>query len=222
MFVVEYICEKLLDFVGKESVVMKNIIFDCSDTLLRFTAKDVLAAEIGDRERAYKIHNTIYSSAAWTQYDLGNISFDEMKREALELLDGEDRVIADNYLDTRADNYEIIEGMPELLGSLREAGYNIYLISNFPDYFDVLWNRFEIFRLIHERFVSCEYHASKGNDGRLFDVFLEKTGCSPDECVFIDDLDFLVENALRRGMAGIVFENLESLIQSLRGLKVNI
>jgi len=201
---------------------MKTIIFDCSDTLLHFTAKDVLAETIGDKERAYKIHNTVYSSPAWTQYDLGEISFEEMKNAALKLLDEEDRSVADAYLDTRADNYEIIEGMPEILSQLKSAGHKLYLISNFPDYFDKLWDRFDIFRLIDKPFVSYEHHASKGNDGRLFDIFLEKTGCKAEDCVFIDDMDFLVANALKRGMAGIVFEDPESLIRELRKLNVNI
>lgn len=201
---------------------MKNIIFDCSDTLLRFTAKDVLAEKIGNRERAYRIHNTIYSSPAWDLYDLGEISFEQMKEGAFKLLSEEDRIIADEYLDTRADNYEIIEGMPELLCKLKENGCKLYLISNFPDYFESLRKRFDIFDLFEETFVSYEYHASKGGDGRLFDVFLEKTGSAPEDCVFIDDLDFLVANAVKRGIAGIVFESAEATVQKLLELGVDI
>lgn len=202
--------------------MIKNIVFDCSDTLLHFTAKDVLAERLGDKERAYNIHFTVYRSPAWRLYDLGEISFDEMKARALPLLDEADRAVADKYLETRMDHYEVIEGIPELLMSLKGNGYKLFVISNYPDYFDCLWNRFDIFRLFDGRCVSSEEHASKGGDGRLFDIFLEKYRLDAGECIFTDDHDFLVHNAEAHGMKGIVFTDTASVTEQLRKVGVKI
>ena len=40
--------------------MVKNLLFDCSDTLLHLHAKADLAAELGEPARAERIHNTFF------------------------------------------------------------------------------------------------------------------------------------------------------------------
>jgi len=74
--------------------MIKNIIFDCSETLLRFEAIDYLASLVGDRDRAVRIHYTMFKSPAWHLYDNGKLPEDEVEGALLPLLPQEDRAVA--------------------------------------------------------------------------------------------------------------------------------
>ena len=98
--------------------MIKNLLFDCSDTLLRLHSKVDLADLLGDPERAERIHNAFFHSETWGKYDNGLLTEEEMKSALLPLLDPEDRAVAEEYIDTFTDHYTPIEGMSELLTEL--------------------------------------------------------------------------------------------------------
>lgn len=202
--------------------MVKNIIFDCSGTVVRFIAKDVLADTLGDKERAAKIHSTIYNSPEWDQYGLGNMTFEQMKERVYPLLDEADRPIADEWLKSRGVNYTVMEGMPELIKTLKQNGYKLYILSNYPDYFDILWNKFDIFRMFDGRCISFKHHASKGGDGALFGVILDKYALKADECILVDDVESNSVNSAKYGIKGFVFESTDTLILQLREYGINI
>ena len=66
--------------------MIKNIVFDCSDTLLRFSAQDELAKVTGDNERAAEIKGKIHQSRSWNLYDKGIISEEELRQGILPFL----------------------------------------------------------------------------------------------------------------------------------------
>lgn len=181
--------------------MIKNILFDCSDTLLRFHAKEDLATQLQNAERAERIHNAYFQNEAWNGYDNGELTVEELKAVALPLLDEADRPIANRYLDTFTDHYTPIEGMAELLQELKKKGYPLYLVSDFPPCFQTLWERYDFFKLFDGRAVSYEAKGSKKNL-RLFKYLLETHKLDPAECLFIDDLDYLVANAEACGING--------------------
>lgn len=184
--------------------MIKNLLFDCSDTLLRLHSKVDLAAELGDLARAERIHNTFFGDPLWKKYDNGLLSDAEMKEALLPRFAEEDRDIAEMYFDTFADHYTPIAGMYNLLSELKEKGYRLYIVSDFPPRFTRLWEKYEIFRLFDGRAVSFEAHGSK-QDLRLFSYLLETYGLRAGECFFVDDRADLVANAASCGFDGHVF-----------------
>ncbi len=200
--------------------MIKNILFDCSDTLLYFEAQKELAKRLGgDIERAAHIHMTTYGCAAFRRYGVGTISYEEAKPQALALLNECDREAGEQFLETRMLYYREIEGMNELVKKLKYKGYKLYIVSDFPDYFEYIWNKFDIFRLFDGRAVSFEEHASKRN-GMLFERTIEKYSLNPAECVFVDDT---LDNTLMAdtyGMTGIHFKDRDSLALELERLGI--
>ena len=200
--------------------MIKNIVFDCSDTLLRFSALDELTRVVGDAARAAVIKAKIHGSCAWNLYDKGLMPEDGLRREILPLFDESDRPHAAWYLDNWLKCYSPIPGMLELVAELREKGWPLYILSDFPPCFNVLQSRFpDLFALFNGLAVSCECQATKGDKG-LFAYLQEKFTLNPAECVFIDDVPRLVENANSLGFRGILFENAEKLRHELSELNI--
>ncbi|MBO5221231.1 MAG: HAD-IA family hydrolase [Clostridia bacterium] len=195
--------------------MIKSLLFDCSDTLLHLHSKVDLAVELGDHERAERIHNAFFGDALWKKYDNGLLSDAEMKDALLPRFAEADREIAEMYFDTFADHYTPIEGMYDLLAELKRKGYSLYIVSDFPPRFARLWEKYEIFRLFDGRAVSCEAHGSK-QDLRLFSYLLETYGLRASECFFVDDREDLVSNAALCGIAGHAFVDAADLRDCLR------
>lgn len=200
--------------------MIKNIVFDCSDTLLRFGAPAELARVVGDASRAADIKARIHKSDTWPRYDKGQVSEDGLRRELLPLFDDADRPFAAWYLDNWLNFYSVIPGMAEMVAELRDRGWPLYIVSDFPPCFDVLAARFpDVLGCFDGMAVSFEYGATKGDKG-LFAGFLNRFGLDPAECVFIDDVPRLVENARSMGFCGILFEDAQKLRAELVRLGV--
>ena len=200
--------------------MIKNIVFDCSDTLLRFSALDELAKVVGDAPRAAQIKAAIHQSRAWNLYDKGMISEEGLRQEILPLFDENDRPHAAWYLDNWLTCYAPIPGMYEIVAELKEKGWPLYILSDFPPCFDALKARFpDLFSLFTGLAVSCECQATKGDKG-LFTHLLNTFSLVPAECLFIDDVPRLVENARSLGFYGIDFKNAEDLHDQLSQLNV--
>ena len=195
--------------------MIRNIIFDCSETLLSFQAIDYLASLTGDRERAVRIHFTLFRSPAWHRYDNGQLPEEEMESALLPLLPEEDRAVGGRYLKEWIHTYGIIEGAPQLLEEIRSAGYRTYLLSDFPPCFRVIWEKFSFLHQMDGRVVSSEVGYSK-KDGKIYDILLEKYDLKPEECIFIDDVPRNVEIGREHGIDGIVFTGMAALRKELQ------
>lgn len=198
--------------------MIKNIIFDCSDTLLSFDSPAWLATLTGDAERADRIHSTIFKSPVWYRYDNGDATLEDVEREALPLLEEGDRDIARRYLREWIYHYTPIEGMPQLLSDLKAAGYRLYLLSDFPDCFPKLAARFDFFGLFDGLMVSYRVHCAKRDNGALFDCLLREYALNAEECAFVDDLPPYVELAKARGIRAHIAADAKSIRDWLKGL----
>lgn len=194
--------------------MIKHIIFDCSETLLSFGAIDYLTTLTGDRDAAVKMHYTLFRSDPWHRYDNGQLPEEALEDALLPLLPAEDREIGRRYLREWIHTYGVIDGAPELLQDVRCAGYGMYLLSDFPPCFSVLWDKFDFLHDFDGRVVSYEVGFSK-KDGTIYDILLEKYHLNPAECIFIDDVPKNVEIGKDHGIDGIIFTDMPSLRREL-------
>lgn len=190
--------------------MIKNILFDCADTLCRFHSRVDLAQKLGDAERADRIHNAFFKSEIWGKYDNGAVSDEEVKAAVLPLLPEEDRAVAEEYFEGFIHHFTPFDGMEDLLKELKAKGYSLYIVSDFPHRFPILWDRFSLFRLFDGRAVSFEAKGSK-RDLKLFDYLLKTYGLKAEECFFTDDVEALIANAATKGIDGHAFCGVEDL-----------
>lgn len=194
--------------------MIKNVIFDCSDTLLRLEAVDYLTTLTGNRERAERIHKALFLSEEWRDYDRGVFSDDEAPEVLLPLLPPEDREIGTTYLENWFLKYSVIEGIPELLDELKAKGYRIFVLSDYPARFESVWNRFDIFKKFDGRIASYEV-GSKKYELKPFEMLLKKYSLQKEECLFTDDSLGCIEAARKVGIKAHLFTGVPGLRKTL-------
>lgn len=104
-----------------------------------------------------------------------------------------------------------IRGTVDILAELREQEVPIYALSNWSaETFPFAQKRFEFLRWFQAIFLSAEVRLVKP-DPRIFTGFCERFGLSPEQIIYIDDLQHNVEAAHRIGMHAIRFRDPASL-----------
>ena len=194
--------------------MIKNVIFDCSDTLLRSKWIEYLEQLTGDKERALTIHRALFGSDAWYDYDCGRIDAAALQAALLPLLRPEDRSIGESYLSQWVYQYTVIPQIPELLQELKNKGCKLYILSDFPACFEQVYNRFDLFELFDGRVISYE-EGKRKRDGVLFERLLKKYNLSADQCFFVDDMAHNVTMAEKYGIRGHVFTSVAALKKEL-------
>ena len=185
----------------------KNVIFDYSDTLFHFKAREYLTDLMqGDQENARRLHAALFECPLWLSFDYGLISRDEHKRQALQSLSPEDRAIADIYLDHWHEHYEPIEGMPEIVEELKNRGIRLYVLSNFPETFELVYAQRELLHRFDGRLISYEAGTGK-DDPAFFQRLLKKYDLKAEECMYFDDYPRFIKVARALGIDGHTFTN---------------
>lgn len=109
-----------------------------------------------------------------------------------------------------------IEGMQELVEELRERGYGIYGLSNWPaETFPGALERFPVLGLM-EGYVVSSYVNLVKPDIAIYKSLIKKFGLNPSESLFIDDREENVEGARKAGMKSLRFDGVEALKDSLQ------
>ena len=198
--------------------MIKNLIFDFSDTLCHFGGLKWLR-EVTDEEQALRIHRGMFLMPRWQEYDRGEISTDETREIYVESMLPEDRELAREYFDCWYKKHFVIEGIPELLSELKEKGYKLYLLSDYPICFEYVWESFELFDMFDGRGVSYELHARK-REKTAFPLLLERYGLIAEECFFVDDLYLNTDAARECGLGAHLFTTTECLRAELKGLGI--
>ena len=199
--------------------MIKNLIFDFSDTLCRFGAFDWLRG-MADEEQALRIHFAHFRLPEWPCYDRGEISTEAFREKYIAALDECDREIGGIYCDGWYHHHIMIDGIPELLAELKAKGYKIYLLSDYPEIFEYNWEKFaDFFKIFDGRCVSYELGARK-RERKPFGLLLDRFGLKAEECYFVDDLDLNVEAALECGFSAHQFTTTECLREELNKLGI--
>ena len=195
--------------------MIKNIIFDCADTLLHFYYVDCLAERTKkDKRQIANVLRSFMGTQAWGDFDNGKLTEKEVADALLPTLAKEDREIAQTFLSEFTDYFFMIDGTPALLAQLKQKGYQLFLLSDFPAKFASLRQRFDIFDLFDKLVVSYQYGVSKRDHG-LFARLLEECHLDPNECMFFDDIAANVEAAASFGIHGVVYTGVDSVRNAL-------
>ena len=91
-----------------------------------------------------------------------------------------------------------------MLPELRKKGYRLYYLSNFPiDIFEEVKTGYYFFKYFDGGIISSEVKFSKP-DPEIYKILVKKYSLTPEECLFIDDVEKNVMTAKTLGMKGLV------------------
>jgi 2-haloacid dehalogenase len=194
---------------------IRTIIFDLGGVLLdwdpRYVYRDVFNGDNAAVE-AFLAEIDFYG---WNRHQDAGRSFED----AVEALCAEYpqhceliRMYPRRYVDSFGG---AIEPTVALLRQLKDAGWPLYALTNFPPgRYDDTRKRFPFLDWFDGAVVSGEVRMAKP-DPRIYQLALERAGCAAGECVFIDDVEANVTAAAGLGIDAIRFESAPQLAGEL-------
>jgi 2-haloacid dehalogenase len=108
----------------------------------------------------------------------------------------------------------------EILRELREAGYPLYALSNWPEEkWRLVRPKYGFFTWFEDLVISGEVQLAKP-DPAIFQLLLERIGRPAGECIFIDDAPHNIEIADKLGFQTILFESPGQLRTALEARRI--
>lgn len=200
--------------------MIKNIIFDMGNVLLRFAPDSFLDRYNVEGSDRILLKNKVFRSVEWVMLDRGTLTEEAAEQRILPKLPERLHQVAHKLIAEWDEPLVPVEGTVELLQTLKQNGYALYLLSNASVRQPIYWERMEASKYFAGTLISAHVHQIKPNPD-IYQTFLKKFDLVPAECVFIDDSPANIEAAIGADIYGIVFNNdVSELKQELVSLGV--
>lgn len=201
--------------------MIKNIIFDMGGVIVDFIWREHfenmgLSGEIVERVADATVRNI-----NWNEFDRGVMDvydvIDLFVKDYPEL-EKEIRLVLNPK-----DFPKMIRKYPytdELIDALKERGYNIYILSNFPDYtYNNSPHALDFIEKTDGQIISYQYQVIKPDEA-IYEMLLSEYNLNAGECLFIDDKEENVEGAANCGIMSVRFTGLEDLLHTFRSMEI--
>lgn len=187
--------------------MLKNIVFDMGGVLLRYEPLYFIQrAGITGKQEIDLLMENVFLSQNWKRQDLGEIDEQQTYEDCIRILPPHLHGVAHDLIFSWFEPMEAIQGMEELISSLKEKNYHIYLLSNASKLQPQYWNKVPGHQYFDGMVISALEHCVKPSQ-RIYQILLERYYLNPEECLFIDDMKANIEAAMEIGMDGFLFEN---------------
>ncbi len=195
--------------------LIRTIIFDLGGVLLDWDPRYVYREVFNGDEAAVEAFLAEIDFYGWNRHQDAGRPFEE----AVEVLCAQYphhceliRMYPRRYVDSFGG---AIEPTVALLRRLKDAGWPLFALTNFPaGRFDDTRKRFPFLDWFDGAVVSGEVRLAKP-DPRIYQLALERAGRTAQECVFIDDVEANVAAAAALGIDAIRFESAHQLAGEL-------
>ena len=199
--------------------MIKTVIFDIGNVLTSFSWQKHFYSFGYPADIAERLGKATVLSPQWCEYDLGNLSDDEI----LELFIKNDPEIEVQLRHSLKDVHGILERCDYAIPwikELKEKGYQVLFLSNFSS--KVLRECAHVMDFLPYMdggVFSFKVHMIKP-DACIYEEILKQYHLIAGECVFIDDTLPNITAAKNLGIHGIHFKNREQAITELEALGV--
>lgn len=193
---------------------MKNIIFDVGDVLFDYRPIEMFM-EIGiSPEEASRLDDEMFFDPLWHILDLGTLSEEEVIVEYEKKYPDDAKEIR-WFIEHGEKMHVARPKVWERVHRLKEAGYGIYLLSNYSEnLFRKHTDGASFMNDIDGMVVSYQIHIAKPDDG-IYQYLFKKYQLNPAECIFFDDRQENVDGAIRNGMDSVRITSQEQLLELL-------
>lgn len=195
--------------------MIKNIVFDVGGVLVDFCYMEYMRKLGFPEEVCKEFESDIILSQLWNDMDKGVLLMDEAKikfkarlREMYRPCDREVDLFVENIKGI-VKEYDYAE---PLLQRLKDSGYKVYILSNYPkDLSDLHWKDFK-FLPVADGYIISAYERIVKPDEKIYRLLTERFGVNLSESVFIDDRQINIDAAEKLGMQAILFRDHDTLI----------
>ena len=147
---------------------------------------------------------------AWVDFELGHIE----EHEFFERLFPEDPIKGLEMKSIFMNNYRFLPGVKKVLQRVNSEGGNSHVLSNYPEWYNEMFQRLELSSYFDRVFVSCDIGLRKP-DPKIYQHVLQQLDCCASELIFIDDRRVNCQSASDLGIRTIQFSSAEHLEEAL-------
>lgn len=200
--------------------MIKHIIFDLGNVLIGFQSRKYLSQEKYGLtgEQINFILREAFQTGLWDENDRGTYTYaqiaDILAGKRPEMRQILHRIIVE-------DIYTIFTELKQgsdFLRWCREQGYDCYYLSNFGEEgFHYVNQNFSFFQYFNGGTASYEIRSIKP-EPEIYAYFLEKYALTPEECIFIDDVEKNIQAANAFSIHGIICDSHEHVFRQFEQL----
>ena len=194
----------------------KNIIFDVGDVLLDYRWQQMLMDYGLDESEAYRVGRELFDDPVglWHEFDLGVKSQEEIIQE-FEQKHPKDAEVIRWFISHGEYMHVARPAIWKLVHQLKEAGYHLYILSNYPEILFKKHTQYADFMDDMEGMV-VSYMLHVGKPERIvYQTLCDRYGLNKEECLFFDDRAENVQGAIDFGMRA-------KRVLSAKGLAVDL
>jgi putative hydrolase of the HAD superfamily len=193
---------------------IKNIIFDMGMVLVNFRWQAYMA-DLGFPEPVIaELGEKMVMSQYWKDLDRGAVREEDAPAYFKGLMPQYEKEI-DLFWEKIADIVCEFDYAAPMIRGLHNAGYKVYLLSNYPLKLSELhWPTFSFIHEVDGMVISAVEKMVKPEPD-IYQLLMERYGLVAEECIFLDDRADNIETARQLGMAGIVFQDYEQAKKEL-------
>ena len=200
---------------------IRNIVFDVGDVLIRFRYRDHMK-DLGFSQEANDfLSENMVLTEFWHLMDRG----DKMEKDAIEHFTSLYPEYRQEILTFWAHTEGLVSEYPyaqPLLHHLKELGYGVYVLSNYPlETSERHWATFQFLPEADGYIISAREHLAKP-EPEIYRLLESRFGLNLPECLFIDDRQTNLDGAAAVGMQTLLFTGYPELIRDLKQLDPNI
>lgn len=196
--------------------MIKNIIFDIGNVLLNFQPEEFLT-QYYSKEVMGDLMTIIFASDEWVELDLGTMMIDDVI-QSLTLKHPHYHDEIEFVLRKWTEMLTPINEHVHIAYALKNAGYHLYLLSNFHyEAIQSMFDQYDFFHIFEGGVISAYEQAVKPEE-KIYHILLERYHLSPQECLFIDDSLANILTAKRLGIQGIHLPYNSSLMTEIKNI----
>jgi len=179
--------------------MIRHIVFDMGNVLLRFDTRGAAAAHTDNPADADLLRRLTIGSPWWVTMDRGGDEQDALQGMLTDLperLHPNAKALMEDWDAFLFPEAAVVDLAEELL----DKGYGLYLLSNTSWRFQEFRRKLPVLERFQGLVLSCEEALLKP-DPAIYRRLFDRYGLPPEECFFIDDNPLNVECAWHLGMA---------------------
>ncbi|MBO4591624.1 MAG: HAD family phosphatase [Eubacterium sp.] len=194
--------------------MIKNIVFDVGDVLVDFGYRRYMRDLGFDEETVDFLSENMVVTEFWHELDLGVRD----EAEAVETFTKK----YPQYKDEIIKFWDQIEFIVEeytysepLVLKLKELGYNVYILSNYPiETAERHWPKFKFLPHTDGHIISGYEKVTKPDEA-IYRLLESRFGVDLTESIFVDDRQVNIDAANKLGMTAIRFTGIDDLLERL-------
>lgn len=181
---------------------IKNIVFDIGNVLMEWDPEGIYRTLFGKDDYYSHPLSSIIGGKVWLELDKGTIDLDS----AIEKLSKINKPYGheiDKFIREAPHHIRPLTESIECALKYKELGYNIFLLSNFPEYgFKIIRSKFDFFNQFHGEIISWNVKAIKPNRD-IYEILLSEYNLDPKTTLFIDDREENITAAEKLNIKGL-------------------